>query len=89
MNRRQIRNAITTARQLAQFKEKLMTWGYLWYVTKVAEKFDNYLKGVYEEMSDDLITRGEGIRWLCSGTAMPFLWVCSLQIPWYIMRMII
>lgn len=62
MNGRQIRNAITTARQLAQFKEKPMTWGHLRHVVKVAEKFDNYLKGVHEEMSDDLIARGEGIR---------------------------
>lgn len=39
-----------------------MTWGYLRHIIKVAEKFDNYLKGVYEEMCDDLIARGEGIR---------------------------
>ncbi|KAG6358336.1 hypothetical protein INS49_014220 [Diaporthe citri] len=62
MNGRQIRIAITTARQLAQFKKKPMTWGHLRHVIKVAEKFDNYLKGVHEEMSDDMIARGEGVR---------------------------
>lgn len=62
MNGRQIRNAITTARQLARFKKKHMTWEHLCLVVKVAEKFDNYLKGVHEEMSDDMIARGEGIR---------------------------
>ena len=62
MNGRQIRNAITTARQLAQFKKKPMTWGHLRHVIKVSGKFDNYLKGVHEDMSDDLIARGEGFR---------------------------
>ncbi|KAK2613559.1 hypothetical protein N8I77_000466 [Diaporthe amygdali] len=62
MNGRQIRNAITTARQLAQFKKQPMTYGHLRHVIKVAGKFDNYIRGVHEDMSDDMIARGEGIR---------------------------
>lgn len=62
MNGRQIRNAITTARQLAHFKKKPMTWGHLRHVIKVAGKFDQYLKNVQGDMSDDVIAREEGIR---------------------------
>lgn len=62
MNGRQIRNAITTARQLAQYKRKPMTFGHLRHVIKVAGKFDHYLKDVHDEQSDDQIARGEGFR---------------------------
>lgn len=62
MNGRQIRNAITTARQLAKFKGELMAYHHLQHVTKVSRKFDVYLKNVQEGYSDDQIARGDGIR---------------------------
>lgn len=62
MNGRQIRNAITTGRQLARFKGKPMTYGHLRHVIKVAGKFDEYLKTVHESLSDDQIARDEGLR---------------------------
>ncbi|KAI3326319.1 AAA family ATPase [Xylariaceae sp. AK1471] len=62
MNGRQIRNAITTARQLARFKGKPMTYGHLRHVIKVAGKFDDYIKTVHESLTDDQIARDEGLR---------------------------
>lgn len=62
MNGRQIRNAITTARQLAKFKGELMAYHHLRHVIKVSSKFDSYLKNVQEGYSDDQIARGDGIR---------------------------
>ncbi|KAK7999451.1 hypothetical protein PG990_012051 [Apiospora arundinis] len=62
MNGRQIRNTITTARQLAKFKKRPMSFGHLRHVIKVAGKFDQYLLEVHDKISDDQIARGEGIR---------------------------
>ena len=62
MNGRQIRNAITTARQLAQFKNSPMTITHLKHVIRVAGKFDEYLKTVQEGFSDDQLARGDGLR---------------------------
>jgi SpoVK/Ycf46/Vps4 family AAA+-type ATPase len=74
MNGRQIRNSITTARQLAKFKDKKMTYTHLKRAITVAEKFDQYLADVRESnieecnqpvngrYSDDYIARVEQIR---------------------------
>jgi SpoVK/Ycf46/Vps4 family AAA+-type ATPase len=62
MNGRQIRNAITTARQLAKFKGELMNFGHLKHVILVASKFDKYLNYVNGGFSDEEIARGEGVR---------------------------
>ncbi|KAK8121675.1 hypothetical protein PG984_010345, partial [Apiospora sp. TS-2023a] len=62
MNGRQIRNTITTARQLAKFKKRPMSLAHLQHVIKVAGKFDQYLLEVHDTISDDQIARGEGIR---------------------------
>ena len=62
MNGRQIRNAITTARQLARFQNKTMSYGHLKHVIRVAGKFDTYLRTVQEGYSDDQIQRGDGVR---------------------------
>lgn len=62
MNGRQIRNAITTARQLAKFKNQLMNFSHLKHVIHVASKFDKYLNNVNEGFTDDQIARGEGVR---------------------------
>ena len=74
MNGRQIRNVITTARQLAKFKEKKMTYTHLLQAISVAEKFDKYLADVRESdveesnqlvngrYSDDYVARMDQIR---------------------------
>jgi SpoVK/Ycf46/Vps4 family AAA+-type ATPase len=62
MNGRQIRNAITTARQLAKFKKVPMNYGHLKHVIKVSSKFDSYLNTVREGLSDDQIARDDGVR---------------------------
>lgn len=62
MNGRQIRNAITTARQLAKFKRVKMSYTHLKHVIKVSSRFDKYLKQVKDGYTDDQVARGEGIR---------------------------
>lgn len=62
MNGRQIRNAITTARQLARFKKEQMLYSHLKHVINVSSKFDTYLEGVKEGFSDDQLARSHGIR---------------------------
>ncbi|KAJ3540144.1 hypothetical protein NM208_g5192 [Fusarium decemcellulare] len=44
MNGRQIRNALTTARQLAKFKEDSMTYRHLEHVISISSEFDLYLQ---------------------------------------------
>ncbi|KAI3331596.1 P-loop containing nucleoside triphosphate hydrolase protein [Xylariaceae sp. AK1471] len=62
MNGRQIRNVITTARQLAKFKGERMSYHHLKHVISVSSKFDTYLKTLQEGFSDDQVARGDGIR---------------------------
>jgi SpoVK/Ycf46/Vps4 family AAA+-type ATPase len=62
LNGRQIRNVITTARQLADFRKKPMSFEHLKHVINVSSKFDKYLKTVQEGYSDDQIARNDGIR---------------------------
>ncbi|MCJ1360554.1 MAG: hypothetical protein MMC33_010562 [Icmadophila ericetorum] len=62
MNGRQIRNVITTASQLAQYKGKNLSSAHLKHVMGVARKFEGYLKGVKEGFSDDQIARDGGLR---------------------------
>lgn len=62
MNGRQIRNAITTARQLARFKNTKMSSIHLRNVIKVSKKFDDYLEKVQDGHTDDQIAREDGIR---------------------------
>ena len=62
MNGRQIRNAITTARQLAQFDGKKFSYAQLQHVIGVAGKFEGYLKDVKQGYSDDQLARDDGIR---------------------------
>ncbi|KAI1169754.1 hypothetical protein F4777DRAFT_584592 [Nemania sp. FL0916] len=62
LNGRQIRNSITTARQLAKFKGEKMSYHHLRHVITVSGKFDAYLKTVQEGFSDDQVARGDGIR---------------------------
>jgi hypothetical protein len=62
MNGRQIRNAITTARQLAIFKEAEMNYGHLKHIIEVAGKFERYLFELHEEVDDSQIAHNEGLR---------------------------
>jgi len=62
MNGRQIRNAVTTARQLAVHKKERMNYSHLNHVIKVAQKFEGYLREVNEGHSDDQIAREDGFR---------------------------
>ena len=62
MNGRQIRNAMTTARQLAQYKGKRFCYDHLKHVIEVSGKFEKYLKAPREGFSDDQIKRGDGLR---------------------------
>jgi hypothetical protein len=62
MNGRQIRNAVTTARQLAVHKKEKMKFKHLNHVIKVAQKFERYILDVHEGTSDDQIMREDGIR---------------------------
>lgn len=61
LNGRQIRNAITTARQLAKFKRETMSYAHLKHVINVASKFDTYLEKLNGFSSDD-IARENGLR---------------------------
>lgn len=62
MNGRQIRNSITTARQLAQFKGKKMTYSHLKHAIKVSGKFDEYLANLRNGLGDEEIAKEEGVR---------------------------
>lgn len=62
LNGRQIRNAITTARQLAKFKNASMDYSHLKHVIEVSSRFDKYLSNVKEGLTDDQIARDDGIR---------------------------
>lgn len=75
MNGRQIRNSITTARQLAKYRKKMMTFTHLKQAINAAEKFDSYLadvreadvekagaRGVDGRYSDEYFARTDGIR---------------------------
>ncbi|KAK8250829.1 P-loop containing nucleoside triphosphate hydrolase protein [Phyllosticta capitalensis] len=62
MNGRQIRNAMTTARQLAMFRKQRMDFETLNYIIGVSQKFDKYLSQVNEGMTDEELARDEGVR---------------------------
>lgn len=62
LNGREIRNAVTTARQLAMFKNKPLDFDCLKHVIEVSGSFDRYLKDVNEGMSADELAREYRIR---------------------------
>lgn len=62
MNGRQIRNAITTARQLALFKKETLGVKHLEHSIQVSGKFDKYLDEVHDQIKDDEMARQEGRR---------------------------
>ncbi|KAH7397487.1 P-loop containing nucleoside triphosphate hydrolase protein [Pyrenochaeta sp. MPI-SDFR-AT-0127] len=62
MNGRQIRNAITTARQYAEWKGEKMDYEYLKDVVDVASKFDAYSTKLKGGFTDDQLAEEEGVR---------------------------
>ena len=62
MNGRQIRNALTTARQLALYEEKPMGYAELNHVIGVVGKFDKYLLDLNDGVDDDIMARADEIR---------------------------
>ncbi|KIM95508.1 hypothetical protein OIDMADRAFT_106443 [Oidiodendron maius Zn] len=62
LNGRQIRNVITTARQLATYKGERMMYHHLHHTIAVSNKFDNYLLELHDGLSDDQLARESGIR---------------------------
>lgn len=54
MNGREIRNALSTARQLALHKKEILTWRHLDLAIKTAGSFNRYLKDVHGGEADDL-----------------------------------
>ena len=61
MNGRQIRNSLTTARQLANYKKEPLAWHHLELSIKVSADFNQYLKRVHGH-TDEQWAREEKIR---------------------------
>lgn len=61
MNGRQIRNALTTARQLAIYKKERLKWGHLEQAINVATDFNRYLQRV-QGHTDEQWAREEKLR---------------------------
>ena len=62
MNGRQIRNAITTARQYSKWKNATLTYSHLKDVIEVAGRFDKYLDKLNGGFTQDQIAQDEGVR---------------------------
>lgn len=62
INGRQIRNAITTARQYAEWKGEVMKYEHLKTALDVASEFDAYSEKLRGGYTDDQIAEEEGIR---------------------------
>lgn len=62
LNGREIRNAISTARQLAVYREQPLGYKHITSVIGEAKKFDEYLKELKHGYSADDISHGQGVR---------------------------
>ncbi|KAK7210552.1 hypothetical protein V2G26_017730 [Clonostachys chloroleuca] len=62
LNGREIRNALSTARQLAIYRKQRLDYSHLEIVMKEAQKFDKYPKEVHHGISEDDIKRGRKER---------------------------
>ena len=62
LNGRQIRNAISTARQLAMYKREPMGYKHLKIVINEANKFDEYVLELHNGLSTDQMAREDGQR---------------------------
>lgn len=61
MNGRQIRNVLTTARQLALYRQETLVWRHLDQAVTTAKEFGQYLQNVHGH-SDDQWAREEKLR---------------------------
>lgn len=61
LNGRQIRNAITSARQLAKYREQIMNYSHLEHVIELSIRFDEHLQGISDNLTDDQIARSNGV----------------------------
>lgn len=62
MNGRQIRNAITTARQYAQWKKTVLSYDHLKDIIEISGRFDKYLDKLNDGYSQDQLAQNEGLR---------------------------
>lgn len=62
MNGRQIRNAITTARQYSRWKQETLTYAHLKDVIEVSGRFDKYLNKLHGGFTQDQLAEDEGVR---------------------------
>jgi ATPase family associated with various cellular activities (AAA) len=62
MNGRQIRNAITTTRQYAQWKKAVLTYSHLKDVIEISGRFDLYLDKLNGGYTQDQLAEDEGLR---------------------------
>ncbi|RWA11510.1 hypothetical protein EKO27_g3612 [Xylaria grammica] len=62
MNGRQIRNALTTARQYAKWKGERLNYAKLKDVIEVAGRFDKYLVKLHKGLTHDQLAEDEGLR---------------------------
>lgn len=62
MNGRQIRSAITTARQYAEWKGKTLTYKHLSDVIEVSGRFEKYLDRLNGGFTQDQLAEDEGLR---------------------------
>jgi hypothetical protein len=62
LNGREIRNAVSTARQLAMFQKKPMGYKHLESVIEEAKKFDTYLVDLRKGFTADEIKKHGGER---------------------------
>jgi hypothetical protein len=59
MNGRQIRNAVTAARQLARFRKVKLNYAHLKQAIGVSQKFEDYVREVKGGQDDDEIAEQE------------------------------
>lgn len=62
MTGRQIKNVVTTIRQLAMYRRKSMDFAALTKLINVSDKFDKYLKSINKGLLDEVIAREDRIR---------------------------
>ena len=62
MNGRQIRKAITTARQYAEWKGSTLTYEHMKDVIEISGRFDKYLEQLNDGFTHEELARGEGLR---------------------------
>jgi hypothetical protein len=63
MNGREIRNALTIARQLALARKERFQYSHLKHAIDVVGKFSTYLEDLHDKLTDDQIKQVDGVRW--------------------------